>query len=67
MSPGKRATQIAIEVAKVADAWRKGLASPDSAASILSILSCLETEQDHLAKQAASGMNFFCSDPGKAP
>ncbi len=55
MSNGKRATQLAIEVAKVADAWRKGLASPDSASSILTILFCLETEQDQQTKHAASG------------
>ena len=55
MSAAQRSTQLAIEVAKVADAWRKGLASPDSASSILNILFCLETAEDRQAKQGASG------------
>lgn len=47
--------QLAIDVAQVADAWRKGLASADSASSILNILFCLETAEDEHAKQVASG------------
>lgn len=53
---GVKNTQLAIDIAQVADAWRKGLASADSASSILNILFCLETPEDQLAKQVSSGI-----------